>query len=165
MVILGGLLVIVLTRKLKVRNGYKVLNCEEFDKQESEYPVCDALEGIPGVSVVSYNHGCFMKNELPSLVFSSSPEVGYLISLLLNRSALNKETRFNWGIFARFSNEGVLQFHITLRDNRFFSLSFLFILLLNFLRRDLERMSHLLRTERALYLCNTKELWVCPSED
>lgn len=148
-----------------MKRSYDIFECQAFDDLEPEYPVCDALEGIPGVSVVFYNNGCLMKNELPGLVFSASPEVGYLISRLLNRCWFNKETRFHWNLVGEFSREGVLQFHISLVEPRLTFLSFLMILRLHALRRDLSRMAQLLRTERSLYWCEIKALRVCLPEE
>lgn len=125
---------------------------------DADYPMCDALDGIPGVSTLRYMHGSWFKNQAPTVIFTASPEIGYLITLLLHRSTKDHELNFNWGLKAIFSLDGQLQFQIALDDPRANAEPFFLLFRLPALRHDLTRLAQLLRTERGLYWCETKLL-------
>lgn len=127
-------------------------------QSEADYPLCDALEGIPGATLISYTHGRLAKFQEPTFVFSSSPQIANLISRLLNRCAQTNELRFSWSLTARFADDGMLVFRVSLNDKRAHWVPFFLLFGLYALRQDLARMAQLLRTERALYLCENKEV-------
>lgn len=124
------------------------------------YPVCDALEGVPGVSMLGYSHGRWLTGEVPFVTFSASPQIAFLISRLLERSAQTRELKYQWSLTADFRKDGLMQFKIGLTDKRASWEPFFILTRLFSLRRDLATMAHLLRTERSLYWCDTKEMRV-----